>query len=302
MVLEDFSGDDVDLGGVVVACRTPPFLADRRVVVVRDAGRFGSEQLRALLDYVQAPQPTTKLVVAAGGGQLAPKFVAAWKAAPAARVVSADVASKEARNWVAGKLARSSVKLDRDAAALLEAHLGEDLGRLSALLGVLEAAYGRGARLGPEEVEPYLGQAGAVPPWDLTDAIDRGDTERALALLHRLSEAGGRHPLVLLAILHRHFSNILRVQSPSITTEAAAAAALGLPAGKSTFPAKKALDRARLLGPRGAGDAILALADAELALKGKTGLEPIWVLEVLVARLCRLSRAQRAPAGPARAS
>jgi len=90
-------------------------------------------------------------------------------------------------------MGRSS--LEPAAATLVEAHLGEDLNRLGALLVTLEAAYGTGARVGPEELAPYLGQPGSVPPWDLTDAIDRGEPEEALKLLHRLMEAGSRHPL-----------------------------------------------------------------------------------------------------------
>jgi len=302
LVLEDFSSDEVDLGAVVDACRTPPFLADRRVVVVRDAGRFGADQLQALVEYLRAPLASTKLVVVGGGGQLPAKFLAAWKELPSARLVSTDVAPKEAHNWLASQLSGASVKLDKDAVELLAAHLGEDLGRLNSLLGVLEAAYGAGALVRAAELEPYLGQPGSVPPWDLTDAIERGDTQAALELLHRLTNAGGRHPLVVLATLHRHFSNVLQVQSPSIATEAQAAAALGIPKGRSTFPAKKALGSALRLGPRGVGDAILALADAELGLKGKLDWEPVWALEVLVARLCRLFRfrSRRAPAGAAR--
>lgn len=262
-------------------------------MVVRDAGRFALDQLQALVAYLDHPLPTSRLVVAAGGGALPAKFVNAFKQSAVATVVGTDVGAREAHGWLVGRLGRAPVKLDRDAAGLLEAHLGEDLSRLGALLGVLEAAYGEGARVGREELAPYLGQAGSVPPWDLTDAIDKGDTERAIELLHRLSDAGGRHPLVVLAILHRHFGNILRVQSPEIASEAAAAEALGIAKGRSTFPAKKALDAARRLGPAGAGEAITALAEAELNLKGKIDWEPLWVLEVLVARLCRLSRAAR---------
>ena len=290
LVLEDFSGEELELGSVVDACRTPPFLADRRVVVVRDAGRFVLDQLQPIISYLEDPLPTTRLVVAGGGGQLPAKFVAAFRQSPAAEVVSTDVSSKEAHGWVTDRLAHAPVRLAAAAAALVEAHLGEDLNRLTSLLAVLETAYGAGARIGPEELEPYLGQPGSVPPWDLTDAIDRGQTEQALQLLHRLTEAGGRHPLVVLAILQRHFGNILRVQSPTITSEAQAAQALGIAKGRSTFPARKALDAARRLGPGGSGDAIIALADAELALKGKLEWGPELVLEVLVARLCRLSR------------
>ncbi|MGH9106473.1 MAG: DNA polymerase III subunit delta [Acidimicrobiales bacterium] len=298
LVLEDFSGEELQVGAVLDACRTPPFLADRRVIVVRDAGRWSADELAPLASYLEAPLPTTKLVVAGGGGQLPAKFVAAFRRCLAAEVVTTDVSGKQVHGWVAERLSRAPVRLAPAAAALVESHLGEDVGRLSSLLAVLEAAYGAGARVSPEELGPYLGQPGPVPPWDLTDAIDQGQSARALELLHRLTDAGGRHPLVVLAILQRHFGNILRAQSPEVTSEAQAAELLGIPKGRSTFPARKALDAARRLGPAGAGDAVIALADAELGLKGKLDWSPELVLEVLVARLCRLSRTSRRTAKP----
>lgn len=297
-VLEDFAGEEVDVAAVVDACRTPPLFSDRRVVLMREAGSLALDQLQPLISYLEEPMPTTQLVVAGGGGALPAKLVSAFKQAARATIINTDVSSKEAHNWVTERLAQGPVKLAPAAAALVESHLGEDLNRLGALLVTLEAAYGSGARVGTEELAPYLGHPGSVPPWDLTDAIDRGQTEEALKLLRRLTEAGSRHPLVVLAILHRHFGNILRVQSPAITSEGQAAEALGIPKGRSTFPARKALDAARRLELRGAGDAVIALADAELALKGKLDWEPELVLEVLVARLCRISRSSRgAPVG-----
>ncbi len=293
LVVEDRSGDDVDLADVVDACRTPPFLADRRVVVVRDIGRFTPDQLQHVTEYLGAPLGTSRLVLTTGGGQVPARFLTSFRQSAVTVVVTTDVGAKEARAWVAEHLARAPLTLVPAAASLVEAHLGEDLNRLDALLGTLETAYGAGARLSPDDVAPYLGQAGGVPPWDLTDAIDQGDHARALTVLHRLTEAGARHPLVVLAVLHRHFGNVLRAQSPTVTTEAQAAEAIGIPKGRSTFPARKALDAARRLGPTGTGDAITALADAELAVKGKLDWEGTLVLEVLVARLCRLSRARR---------
>jgi DNA polymerase-3 subunit delta len=293
LALEDFSAEELDVAPVAAACQTPPFLADRRVVVLREAGRFNVDQLQPLLSYLAEPLPTTKLVVVGGGGTMPAKFVNAFKGLPGTAVVSTDVTGREVHSWVNERIARAPVKLAPGAAATVEEHLGEDLSRLGSLLATLEAAYGTGATVGEEELEPYLGQPGSVPPWDLTDAIDKAETELALKVLHRLLEAGDRHPLVVLAILHRHFGNILRVQSPAITSEAAAAEALGIARGRSTFPARKALDAARRLGPRGSGDAIIALADAELTLKGKLDWQPEVVLEILVARLCRISRSAR---------
>lgn len=288
LALEDFSGDEIELSAVVDACRTAPFLADRRVVVVRDVGRFGTEELAPLLAYLEDPVETTALVLAAGGGRLAPKLVAAVKARGHIR---STAVGRDTRAWVHERLRHSGLRVDAGAEARIEAHLGSDLSRLPGLVDVLVSAHGAGARLGVDDVTPYLGEAGGVAPWDLTDAIDAGASDRALGALHRLLGAGQRHPLVVLSVLARHFGNLLAVDSPSITTEQAAAEALGIAKGRSTFPAKKALTSLRRYGSPGVARALGLLADAEVDLKGATDLPGELVLEVLVARLCFLARA-----------
>ena len=40
VAVEEYAGDEVDLSAVADACRTPAFLADRRIVVLRDAGQW----------------------------------------------------------------------------------------------------------------------------------------------------------------------------------------------------------------------------------------------------------------------
>src|SRR5207245_2133311 len=82
--------------------------------------------------------------------------------------------------------------------------------RLGNLLEILVAAHGAGTRLGPDDVAPFLGEAGGVAPWELTDAIDRGDTGAALEHLHRQLGGGGRHPLVVMASLHSHAAHMRR--------------------------------------------------------------------------------------------
>ena len=178
--------------------------------------------------------------------------------------------------------------------ALLATHLGEDVGRLRSILELLTAAYGDGAKIGEDELLPFLGEAGGVAPWDLTDAIDRGDTAAALENVHRLV-ANGRHPLVILASLHNHYTRILRLEGSGAADEKAAAQMLGITG--STFPARKALSQARRLGHEPAARAITLLADADLALKGAIEWPDGLVLEVLVARLSRL-----APRGAPRTS
>jgi DNA polymerase III subunit delta len=290
LALEDFGGEDLDLGSVAEACQTPPFLADRRVVIVRDIGRFSPDEVGPLVEYLQDPLPTTALILAAGGGRVAPKLVAGVK--KVGHVTATKVESRDSKAWVRRRLHEGPVELDAGAEALLGAHLGDDVGRLTALMDVLAAAYGEGATIDAGALEPYLGEAGGVAPWDLTDAIDSGHTEVALGRLHRLLGAGDRHPLVVLAIIERHLTSILRVDGPSITTEKQAAAALGIAAGRSTYPAKKALAGARRLGSERIAELVGLVAEAEVALKGGSTWPSELVLEVLVARLCRIMRSR----------
>ncbi len=288
LVVEEFPATaELDAGAVVDACTTPPFLVDRRVVVVRDAGRLGSADAGRLVAALADPLPAIALVLVAGGGTVPQALVKA-----VGEVVDTAVrAGKDRTRWVTEQVHRGPVRLDPRAVQRLDAHLGEDLGRLAGLLETLAAAYGAGATVGVDELEPFLGAAGSVPPWELTDAIDAGDAAAALRTLQRMMSAGGRAALEVLAILHRHFSQLLQLDGADVTTPEDAAALLAV---RSPFVAKKALAQARQLGGERTAQAILYLADADLDVRGRSGLPPEAVLEVLVARLSRLARVRSA--------
>jgi DNA polymerase-3 subunit delta len=291
LMTEELAGDEYTVGALVDAAQTPPFFGHRRIVVARDVGRFSTHDVEPLVAYLRDPSPTTSLVLVAGGGQVARPLVEAVR--KAGHLVDAGVPGGRGRaTWLAARLKQAPVRLDGRAAALLGEHLGEDVDRLGSLLDMLEAAYGPGARIGPDEIGPFLGGAGPVAPWELTDAIDRADTAVALAVLRRLTGPGARHPLVVLATLHSHFARMLRLDGADVADEAGAAALLGL-SGGSTYPAKKALLQVRRLGSAPVARAIHLLAEADLALKGAVDWPADVVLEVLVARLSGLARAAR---------
>jgi DNA polymerase-3 subunit delta len=293
LVVEELATPDYEVRAIVEAAQTPPFLTDRRVVLARGVGRFSTAELAPLVVYLSNPLETTAVVLVGGGGVLARVLVDAVR--KVGHVVDADVPGGRGRApWLAARLKQAPVRLDSEASAALAAHLGEDLSRLPGLLDTLAAAYGDDARLGVDDLAPYLGQAGGVAPWELTDAIDSGDAAAALGHLRRLLDGGGRHPLVIMASLHTHFARMLRLDGATdVTDEKSAAAALGMTG--STFPAKKALLQSRRLGSAGIAEAILLLADADLALKGTIDWPGDLVLEVLVARLARLSAATARP-------
>ncbi len=288
LMVDEFDGEDVELRAVVDSAQTPPFLTERRVVVARDVGRFSADDVAPLVAYLADPLPSTELVLVGGGGRL-PKALsdAVKKAGGTSRSTDPPSRARDRQSWVVEHAAAVGVKLAPPAAALVAERLGEDVGRLDGLIATLAATFGATRQLRTEDVEPFIGEAGGVPPWDLTDAIDAGNTATALTVLERMSGSGGRHPLQLMAILHGHYGRLARLDGVAVGSEAQAAEVLGIKPG---YPAKKALTQYRRLGGDGVRRAIDLLAGADLDLRGRRDLGDDVVMEILVARLSRLRR------------
>lgn len=291
LMVDDFDGDDYELRAVVDAAQTPPFLTEVRVVVARGIGRFNTEEVAPMVTYLGDPLPTTQLVLVAGGGRVPKSLTDALKAAQATTIATAPPSrAKERVGWFDEQIRHSGLKLDGQALQMVAEWLGEDAGRLQGIIETLHATYGEGTTLRSADVLPFLGDAGGVPPWDLTDAIDRGETTRALQLLHRMLRAGERHPLQVMSILHGHYSKLLALDGSDARDETSAAAVMGIKPG---FPARKALDQYRRLGSAGTSRAIGLLAQADLDLRGAKEWPEELVMEVLVARLSRLAGSAR---------
>jgi len=276
------------VNGALNAAQSPPFMTERRVVVVRDVGNLTAGDVEPIVAYLADPLPTTALVFVAGGGRVAAGLTKAWKGL----VEERGPASEDTAAVLKDACAQAKLKLSADAQRLLTEHLGGAAGRVPAIVEVLASAYGEGATLDADDVAPYLGEQGAVPIWQLTNAIESGDVPAALGVLERLlhvtsaSQPKPMHPLQIVATVQNWLRKLARLDDPSVRSEQDAVAALG---GKvKPFPAKKALTMARALGTDGIGRAYELVWQADLDLKGGSGAPPETVIEVLIVRLTRL--------------
>jgi DNA polymerase-3 subunit delta len=288
LVVDEFDGDDVEIGTIVDAAQTPPFLTDRRVVLARDVGRFTTDQVAPLVGYLADPLPSTDLVLVGGGGRVAKSLQDAVKRnGGVVHSTNPPTRAGDRQSWIVEQATEQGVRLSSQAATAIAERLGEDVGRLDGLLATLAATFGGSGMLGVDDVVAFIGEAGGVPPWELTDAIDAGNTVLALETLERMMGAGGRHPLQLMAILHGHYSKLARLDGVEATSEAQVADVLGIKPG---YPARKALNQYRRLGGSGVQRAIDLLATADLDLRGARELPDDLVMEILVARLSKLRR------------
>ena len=286
LMVDEFDGDEYELRTVVDAAQTAPFLTERRVVVARGIGRFVADDVASLVGYLAEPLDSTDLVLVGGGGRLAKAVTEAVKSAGGNVVnTSPPRSNKDRQAWIAVQAEEHGLRLEPSAAAAMGSWLGEDVGRLEGILDTLVSTYGTGVRIGRDEVEPFLGDAGGVPPWDFTDAIDRGDTSAALGYLRRMLHGGDRHPLQLMATLHNHYAKLAKLDGVEVRSKQDAATVLGIKPG---FPAEKALANYRRLGGGGVSRGLQLLARADLDLRGEKDLPAELVMDVLVARLSRL--------------
>jgi DNA polymerase-3 subunit delta len=195
---------------------------------------------------------------------------------------------KERMEWVEARLIEAGFTYSADATRLITNWFGGDHSRVAGLIATLISAYGEGAKLSRSDIEVFLGEAGSVAPWDLTDAIDKGDANTALVMLHRMMNAGGSHPMQILALLANRYAQMMKIDGRGVRSGADAAAILG---GKE-FTARKVLEQYQRLGSAGVARANSLIASADLDLRGATDWEPDLVMEVLIARLSRLAGAQ----------
>jgi len=282
------------IGKLVDSAQTAPFLTQTRVVVGRHIGRFSKkEDLEPLIEYLNAPLETTSLILVWEKGnspqqqRLSPipkSLIEAIENSGGILEKLTTGKGKQADKWLSELLDKASVEITREARKHIADHFGEDRTKVFALLEVLTSVYESGETLELKDVEPYLGDAGSVMPWDLTDSIDSGKITEALERLKRMLRADGRHPLGVLALLHSHYEKMLRLEGSGLKDEKTAADLLSI----SAYPAKKILSTSQRLGKSNIFRAIGLIAEADLDLKGKKGWPPELVVEILVARLAAM--------------
>ena len=300
--LQDFTAKDVTTANsesvasrVLEALNTPPFLVDRRVVVVRDAQSLLADEVLAITAWMDDPAPAVTLVVAVVGTK-AHKLVKA-----ANDVVEVNVGSRAAErvSFVEEKFGEYRVTVDHATAQRVADQVGDDVARVDALARTLAAIYGS-SPLNFGHIEPYLGDAGDVPEWDLTDAIDSGNAASAIRVARRMLDSKGRAGLQIVNLLQRYYLRMSRLEGSGARGAEDAAAILGI----NKFPAGKALSMSQRLGAARISVAVHWIAEADLALKGGVSfggrdvntdmdVTELTVIEILVARLARMTLGAR---------
>lgn len=177
--LDQLRGADLDADAVATMLGTPPMMADRRVVVIRDVSGMKKGARAALDRYLAKPAPDVVLAMTVPAG-----------AKPEAGLVNRcfslqvdAVSGAELTKWIVKQTSeRFGATITESAAQLLQGAVGDDAGSLMMELDKA-ASYALGGTIDNAVIEAVVGVRHGETQSDLLDAVGLRDASRALALV-----------------------------------------------------------------------------------------------------------------------
>lgn len=283
-----FDGRDTPAAAITQMAETFPFLAERRLIVVKDPDLSDP----AWAKYLESPQPTTCLVLYCHGDQPARTLGPLKEAGKKGHVAVVESAAPKPRDlvaWVSERARDFGKVLPRDAAQILIEAIGPNLLTLDGEMQKMATYIGAKPVIAAADVQAVVGRVTIPQVFEFVDAVVAGDAGAALA---RLSEMLGQPgaELQILATVHGHYRRMAVARSmldDRMPADTILPRLYGNP-----WAARKCLDQARGLTASGMKRAISRLFETDLAIK--TGQrEPRLALELLSLDLCTLGAAAR---------
>lgn len=249
------------LSEVLDELRTGSLLARHRVVIVDEADDFVARCRKPLEEYLAKASPTGSLILAVK------TFPASTRLARLATAIGEvlDCSAPDEGSlprWIGQMAEERNQRISPEAAELLAAWIGPDLGRLDTEMEKLSLYVGPRRQISADDAAASVAATAGPVPFALTNALAAGNARAAFEALDSLLAQRGQEYRVL-----GLFGWYLRSRLE------------GKPMGP--FGRRRAQPRR---SPGGLQQDLRHVLRADLALK--TGEKPLTTMQLLVARLC----------------
>lgn len=203
-------GSDVDADTVVTAARRFPMMAERQLVVVKEA-----QQMRSLEDiaaYCEKPLDSTVLVILVHGAKVDMRKGFAKAVSKVGVVVNSELLRDyELPGWINSFFQGRGLGIAPDAAALLAESVGMDLARIAAETDKMMKNLPEGTRtVTSEDIEKNVGISRQYSVFELTKCLSEKDRPKALKIATYISIAPRFALAAVTGMLFLHFNRILR--------------------------------------------------------------------------------------------
>ncbi len=205
-----FYGLDTDINTVVNTARRFPMMAERQVVVVKEAQAL--KDLDPLVHYLQNPQPTTVLVFAHKNGSIDKRKKAATEIDRHGVVLETKkYKDEQLPSFIASYLKEKGLTAGPKAVLMLRESIGADLARIAGEIDKLSLSLPHGtAAITPELVEEHIGISKEYNNFELQNAIIDKDIYKANKIIAYFAQNPKKNPIQMtLALLFSFFSNLM---------------------------------------------------------------------------------------------
>ncbi len=226
---------------VVDIARRLPMMAERQVVIVKEAQAVGAAWMDKLARYVAAPSPSTVFVVAARGEVIKGKeFLKAVKAANGVVFESRRVFESQLPRVLEAYIRQQGLTADQQALSMLCDYIGSDLSRLYNEVDKLVQILGPRACITPESVERNVGVSREFNNFELVDAIAAKDIARMFRIASSFEANPKANPLtVSVSTIFNFFMDLLVAVYSKDKTDAGLTAELALNPRSATFALRR---------------------------------------------------------------
>jgi DNA polymerase-3 subunit delta len=204
-------GRDVTMEDVIGTAKRFPMMADRQVVVVREAQEL-SRTIDKLEAYVENPQPTTVLVFAYKYKTL-DKRKKITKLLDKVGVVfeSKKLYENQVGDWIKRVLSGQGYSIDNKAVAMLVEFLGTDLSKINNELDKLKIILPKGHTFTPNDIEENIGFSKDFNNFELRKAIGEKNQVKAYQIIDYFAQNPKDNPLVVTTgLVFGFFSQLLQ--------------------------------------------------------------------------------------------
>ena len=231
-----YYGLDADIDTIVTAAKRFPMMAERQVIVVKEAQLL--KNIDSLLYYLQAPQPTTVLVFAHKNGSLDKRKKVATELERSGVVLdSKKMKDDQLPSFINSCLREKGLTADNKSVLMIRESIGADLSRIAGEIAKLAIALPAGATaVTPELVEEHIGISKEYNNFELQNALVEKDIYKANKIINYFAQNPKKNPIQMtVALLFSFFSNLMMCYYAPEKSERGIMEFLGL---KSTWGVK----------------------------------------------------------------
>lgn len=203
-------GADVDAETVITAARRFPMMAERQLVVVKDAQAMRNVEQLAV--YCENPLDSTILVILMRGSS-ADKRKALYKQCLKNGVVVESNALRdyEMASWISRYFGSRGLEIAPDAAALLAEHAGTDMGKIAVETDKLLKNLPEGTvKVSASDIEKNVGISREYSIFELTRELSFRNGPKALKVAARIGESARFAMPMAVSAIYAMFVRILK--------------------------------------------------------------------------------------------